>query len=124
MSEQTFYQNGNVSITNTRFMVGTTTYAMHGVTSVKRRQVNPPKGGSIILGIIGIVMLLACPAIVLKLAGVVAIIIAVIWYRSIKSVHIVLLNSASGETQALSSTDNIYINEVITALNQAIIYRG
>lgn len=124
MAEIEFYKNGNVSITNARFMVNTTTYAMNGVTSVKRKQIEPSQQGPIIVGIVGLIMIFTSSIMATQLFGIFLIIIAVIWFRSKKTTYIVLLNSSSGETQALSSTNKNYIDEVINALNQAIIYRG
>ncbi len=36
MEEVEFFNDGNVSVTSARFRVGASTYAMQGVTSVKR----------------------------------------------------------------------------------------
>ena len=41
-----------------------------------------------------------------------------------KPIHTVVLTSAALETTALSSTDEGYIGEVISALNQAIVLKG
>ncbi|SEK65149.1 hypothetical protein SAMN04487787_1037 [Kosakonia sacchari] len=124
MEEVQFYNNGNVSITNSRFMVGSTTYAMNGVTSVKRGQTKPSKVAPVILAIIGLIMLFAAATLMFKGIGILLVVIAVAWFKSIKPEYIVFLNSASGESQALSSTDRKYIDDVIKSLNDAIIHRG
>lgn len=124
MEETEFYKSGNVSITNSRFMVGSTTYAMNGVTSVKRSQTEPSKAGAVILGIVGALMIFAAATLMFKAAGVVIIILAIFWFKSIKCEYHVFLNSASGESQALSSKDKKFIDDVINSLNEAIIHRG
>ncbi len=124
MEETEFYSNGHVSITNSRFIVGSTTYAMNGVTSVKRGHTNPSKVGPVILTIIGLIMVFAAATLMFKAIGVVLIIAAIAWFRSIKPEYMVFLNSASGESQALSSKDKSYIDDVIKSLNNAIIHRG
>lgn len=123
MEEKDFYSNGNVSITNSRFIVGSTTYAMNGVTSVKRGETNPSKVAPIIMCIIGAIALINGTA-TSFLVGAILIILGVLWFRAIKPEYIVFLNSASGESQALSSKDRKYIDDVINALNNAIIHRG
>ncbi|NAT78172.1 QacE [Dickeya dadantii] len=124
MEETEFYNDGNVSITNARFRVGSTTYAMNGVTSVKRGQTNPPKTGPVVLAAIGIITAFAAGTLLFKSIGVIIFIIAIAWFKSIRPNYIVFLNSASGESQALSSQDGKYINDVINALNEAIVHRG
>lgn len=124
MDEIEFYKGGNVSITNARFLVGSTTYAMNGVTSVKRGQTDPSKAAPVIAGLIGLAMVFVATTFLFKAIGVGLFLLAVVWFRSIKPEYIVVLNSASGESQALSSQDVKYINDVINALNEAIIHRG
>ncbi|HEY4437990.1 MAG TPA: DUF6232 family protein [Lelliottia sp.] len=124
MEEKEFYRNGNVSITNARFIVGSTTYAMNGVTSVKRGQTDPSKVGPVILAIIGLAMVFMAAAFLTKAIGVVIVIAAIAWFKAIKPDYMVFLNSSSGESQALTSQDKQYIDDVINSLNNAIIHRG
>lgn len=124
MEETEFYKNGNVSITNARFIVGSTTYAMNGVTSVKRGQTDPSKVGPVIMAIIGVISVFAATGLMSKAIGVVVVLLAIAWFKAIKPEYIVSLNSSSGESQALSSKDKQYIDDVINSLNNAIIHRG
>ncbi|RAU32565.1 DUF6232 family protein [Enterobacter sp. ECC-175] len=124
MEETEFYRNGNVSITNARFIVDSTTYAMNGVTSVKRGQTDPSKVGPVVMALIGFVMVFLVTGFLAKAIGVVMVIAAIAWFKAIKPEYIVYLNSSSGESQALSSTDKQYIDDVINSLNNAIIHRG
>ncbi|MFE8048642.1 DUF6232 family protein [Brenneria goodwinii] len=123
MDEVEFYNNENVSVTNARFRVGENTYAMNGVTSVKRGKTNPSKAGAVILGIIGVLMVLS-GSVSVKIIGGIMLIVAVLWFKAIKPEYIVFLNSSSGESQALSSKNEKYINDVINALNESIVHRG
>jgi hypothetical protein len=124
MSEIEFYRNGNVSISNSRFIVGTTTYAMNGVTSVKRGQNEPPKAAPIVLGLIGLMMVFVASTLLSKGIGVLIVLGCIAWLKSLKTEYLVFLNSSSGESQALASTDKEYIDQVIHNLNEAIIHRG
>ncbi|UMO86151.1 DUF6232 family protein [Pectobacterium sp. PL64] len=124
MEEIEFYNDGNVSVTNSRFRVGSTTYAMNGVTSVKRGETDPSKVAPIVVALVGLAMVFLAATMTFKIIGGVVFLIAIAWFKSIHPDYIVFLNSASGESQALSSPDKKYINDVINALNEAIVHRG
>lgn len=123
MEETEFFKKGNVLVTNARFIVGSSTYAMLGVTSVKKTKVMPSRVGTVVLFIVGIFLLLGLTG-AAKLWGVGVIALAVLAYKGAKPKYSVYLNSSSGESQALESEDEQYIDTVINALNQAIIHRG
>jgi hypothetical protein len=123
MSEQVFFEQGNVKVTNARFIVSSKTYAMNGVTSVKSSVVPPNRGGVLVLIGIGLLILIAASG-GMKLLGI-AMGAAGAWlFMQQKSMHSVYLSSASGEVQALSDTDQTFIDSVIRALNDALVHRG
>ncbi|WP_438320255.1 DUF6232 family protein (plasmid) [Edwardsiella tarda] len=124
MDEEEFYRNGNVVITNARFMVGTTTYAMNGVTSVKCGKKEPSKTAPVLFLVIGAIMAFSASTLLFKGVGIALAIACFFWIKSLKTEYLVFLNSSSGESQALASTDKDYIDSVITNLNKAIIHRG
>ncbi|MGA9580901.1 MAG: DUF6232 family protein [Allosphingosinicella sp.] len=124
MSEQVFFEQGNVKVTNARFIVNSQTYAMNGVTSVKSSVVPPSRGGAIIAIGLGLIMVFAAEG-AGKIFGVAIAAAAGAWFLSQqKSTHSVYLSSASGEVQALSDTDEGFISSVVHALNEALIHRG
>jgi Family of unknown function (DUF6232) len=59
MGEKSFFNEGGVSVSNARFIVRGQTYAMSGVTSVKAFRQDPSSAGPLIVGIIGILLVLA-----------------------------------------------------------------
>jgi hypothetical protein len=120
MEEKIFFNQGGVSVSNARFIVHGQTYAMNGVTSVKQAARHPSRFGPVVAGIIGLIVLFN-GAIGWGLAFLAA---AVIWWVAEKSQWIVVLQSASGETKALTSTEKTFIDGVINALNESIVYRG
>lgn len=122
MEEKSFFNQGNVSVSNSRFIVDGQTYAMNGVTSVKTGRKNPSRTGPIILGIVGLISMGG--GIGTIIVGLAMIGLAVYWWVNQKSELSVVLNSSSGEAQALSSKDSVYIDDVVEALNNAIIHRG
>ena len=123
MEEHVFFDRDPVKVTSARFIVASRTYAMNGVTSVESTVRDPDRGGPLVLIIIGIVLLLAAQTggKVLGLALVAAGIL--IWMQQ-KSIHAVILHSASGQVQALSDSDEGYIGGVVRALNDALVHRG
>ncbi|MEA9389561.1 DUF6232 family protein [Acerihabitans sp. TG2] len=121
--EKEFYTNGNVSITNARFRVGSTTYAMQGVTSVKKHRIAANKIWAILMVLAGLGMMFWAE-LSGKVVGFVILILGVIIFKMLKDTYIVILNSSSGESQALNSKDEKYIDDVINSLNDAIVHRG
>ncbi|PZQ16466.1 MAG: QacE [Rhodanobacter denitrificans] len=120
MEEKIFFDRGGVSVSNARFIVNGQTYAMNGVTSVKQGVNNPSRAWPLLLGLLAIVVLLNEGSV----WGGLLLVVAILWWVAQKPEWIVVLNSSSGETKALSSADQSYIKGVIEALNQSIIYRG
>lgn len=123
MEEKIFFNQGNVSVSNSRFIVDGQTYAMNNVTSVKSGVVKPNRLGSIVIGLIGLVMVLSGSGGVL-IGGLVLLVLAVLSWMGNKKQYTVLLNTSSGENQALVSSDESYIRTVINSLNDAIVSRG
>ena len=123
MEEKVFFDQGGVSVSNSRFIVHGQTYAMNGVTSVKQAVKNPSRLGPIVLGFFGLMLLLGGST-TSVIWAVILLALAVFWWIKQKPEWIVVLNSSSGETQALTSQDRTYIDGVINALNNSIIHRG
>jgi len=91
MEERVFFEHGSVKVTNARFIVGTRTYAMNGVTSVKSSVTPPTRGLPLALMGIGALMIIG-GGIGVKLLGV-ALIGAGIWvWSQQRSTHAVFLS--------------------------------
>lgn len=123
MDEKNFFENDVVKVTNARFIVNSETYAMNGVTSVKSHVIPANRIGAIIGIIIGLTFLFVGEGGFRIFGIIIALIAGAILYNQ-KATHAVVLKSASGETQALSSQDKNYIDNVVSALNDALIHRG
>ncbi len=122
MAERSFLEEGGVTITNSRFIVAGQTFAMSGVTSVKGVTHTPSRKGPIILIAIGVLAFLAGKEALV--GGLVFIAAAVAWWMFQKPKYVVVLHSASGEAEALTSQDGSFISKVVGALNEAIVARG
>ncbi|CAN7609148.1 DUF6232 family protein [Caballeronia sp. LjRoot34] len=119
-NETVFFQRGNVSVTNARFIVPGQTYAMSNVTSIKHVETPPSKlpGWLLIIGgavfCFGKIWVLG----LLLIAGGAG----VLWKA--KGKYDVMLQTSSGEVRAFGSTDPGLVREIVMALNEAIVFRG
>lgn len=131
MDEKSYFNNNSgISVTNARFIVSDQTYAMSGVTSVKRFV----KKRSIALMLLSILLILlgGLSAIGIMTSNgdssiavpLIMLVIGVGLWLINKKKFIVLLNTASGESQALETKDSELVDRVVGALNEAIIERG
>lgn len=120
MKDKTFLDAGNVSVTKGRFIVDGQTYAMGNVTSVKTRVEEAKKGAGILLGLIGLFALVAAESL---LWGVIILVIATFALIGARNKYSVVLSTSSGENQALRSENKTQIDEVVSALNEAIVSR-
>jgi Family of unknown function (DUF6232) len=123
MDERVFFEQGDVRVTNARFVVGSKTHAMNGVTSVSSHRMPASVVGPIIGIVVGLLILMGASGSG-KILGVAVIAIAGYVLYSQKATHVVVLQSASGKVDALSSKDGGMIQGVVAALNDALIHRG
>lgn len=122
-NETEFFNSGHTVVTNARFIVDGQTYAMNGVTSVKQGIKPADKKTGIWLVVIGIILFLVASG-GAKLIGLVLLSVGAWLIYKAKPIASVILQSSSGEVQALSSENLSFISNVVSALNQAIIHRG
>jgi len=121
MEEKVFFDAGNISVSNSRFIVDGQTYAMGNVTSVKAGVEEAKKGSGILIGLIALIVLFGAESI---LWGSIIFIVGVLAFIGAKNKYSVVLSTSSGENQALTSKDKIHIERVVSALNEAIVSRG
>ena len=122
MEEKVFLNEGEVTVTNARFKVRAQTYAMSGITSVKSYEKRPSRLAPLTLILIGIMF--GSTSNDALVGGIMFIALAMLWWMLSKTEFQVILSTASGEAIALKSEDSNWINRVVNALNEAIIYRG
>ena len=122
-NETEFFNSENTVVTNARFIVDGQTYAMNRVTSVKQGIKPADKKTGIWLVVIGIILFLAASG-GAKLIGLVLLGVGAWLIYKAKPIASVILQSSSGEVQALSSENLSFISNVVSALNQSIIHRG
>jgi hypothetical protein len=130
MSEVSYYQDGAVSVTNARAVLGGKTYAMANITSVSMAEKPANRTPGIIIAVVGLVMAACLGAAggdsnaTGLLFGVVIIGVGVAIAVLAKPSYIVKIGSASGEGDGLVSEDREQIQKIVSAMNEAIIKRG
>ena len=117
--EKVFYDNRGIKVTNSRFLTYGTTTSMSGITSVTKYIHKPSRKGPIILFVVGLILFAWQWYI-----GAAGVALAVIWWMSQKPEFSIRLATASGESEALVDKDEKFIDDVVTALNDAIVHRG
>ena len=126
--EITFYSDDKgVRITNTRAIFKKTTYAMANITSVSKGYKAPSYKGPLFLILVGIIIVLISCSVRSLQAGILGAAITffgLLLCGTLKGTHTVKIGSASGETVALESADEKYIQNIVQAMNEAIIKRG
>jgi hypothetical protein len=120
MEERTFFEYEDVKVTNARFISGGQTFAMNNVTSVKPYEKKPSRLGGILVLLVGLIIMVNAniPTGVL-IAGA-----AAFYLYQQKTIYHILLSTSAGETTALVTYQRNYLNQVIAALNDAIVHRG
>lgn len=119
MDEKVFFEMGDVKVTNARFVSRGQTYAMSNVTSVKTFVEEPKRFWPILILIFGVLALLSATTL-----GVICIIVSGIWLYTQKTLYHIKLATASGETSALVAEKREYVDQIVAALNEAIVHRG
>ena len=118
--EKTFFQHGRVTITSSRFTIDSQTFAMSDITSVKASIVEPRRLGPIVLIVLGVIALAFQMFITAFFFGG----IGALWFYSQKIIYHIMLTTADGETSAFKSERRQYVQQVVQALNDAIVARG
>lgn len=120
-NEITFYQDPQVTVTQSRYVTNSKTYAMRNISSVHIFEIIKSKKLPIALVLIGFLMALSES---MRVIGIVILAIGVTLLIVIKNEYAVRISTNSGEANSLVSKDKIYIEKIVNALNDAIIHRG
>jgi len=133
-TETTFFNSGDVAVTNARFVVGAQTFAVRGITSVEgaelpRSYTGPaililPGAVAAILGFFASSMGGGSVAAPIGALGLIPLAGGIWWACRRKPKYAVVLRTAGGEVTAYQSADRAHISQIIQALNESIISNG
>jgi hypothetical protein len=127
-AEKTFYSDQTgVRITQSRAIFGAKTYTMNNVASVSAHRVPAKRGpaiGTLLIGLVLLVIGISSTIVVLIIFGILGMAVGALLIYLMKDTFVVRISSASGEADALASKDRSHIEQIVQALNEAIIARG
>jgi Family of unknown function (DUF6232) len=122
-SEKIFYQDQNVIVTNSRVVASGKTYAMSNISSVTNFRIVKNSTIGIVIIVVGGLSLFSGEW-QGWLFGIIVIILGAVIIRKKKDYFSVQISSNSGESKAIISKDKNYVQKIVDAVNEAIIYRG
>jgi hypothetical protein len=119
--ERIFFQDSRVIVTQSRFVADGKTYAMRNIASVTNFKIKKSRTLPVIITSIGVLFLFDDNTrnYGLLMAG-----IGGLWWYLIKDEFSVRINSNSGESDGFISKDRDYIQQIVDAVNNAIVFRG
>ncbi len=130
-AENVLLDENGFFVSSARFVHNKQTYAMSGVTSVNQYIEQPSRKWPIIIIIFGVLTFFqslafinTVPGVLSAIIGAMLILLGVWLYRRKVPLYGVVLHSASGQQRAAECPDRMFIERIISALNQAIILRG
>ena len=120
-NEVIFYQDVNVTVTQSRYVTNSKTYAMRNISSVHIFEIIKSKTLPIVMIIIGALMLLSDAS---RVLGFILLIIGILILTLIKNEFTVRISTNAGEVNSIISKDRSYVQNIVNALNDAIVFRG
>lgn len=128
--ERVLFEDKTVTVTNVRTVIeGKTTYAMSNVTSV-REFVQPKPAGLLVFGVLLVAMGASCVHLDWADSAQMGWIgnaiggLLLIAYSLSKPKYWLRIGTAGAETNAIWSHDSAWVQEVVAAMNGAIVSRG
>lgn len=120
-NETTLYQDSTVTVTQSRFVTQSKTYAMRNISSVHIFEIVKSKMKAILLILMGIPLFLSGKTI---LFAFILMALGIWWFIYIKNEYAVRISTNAGEANSIISKDKVYIQKIVNALSDAIIHRG
>lgn len=120
-NEITFYQDVNVTVTQSRYVTNSKTYAMRNISSVHIFEIIKNRTLPIVMVIIGLLMLFSESS---RVLGFILTAVGILILVLTKNEFTVRISTNSGEVNSIVSKDRSYIQNIVNALNDAIVFRG
>lgn len=120
-SEKIFHEKNYVIVSQSRYLVHGKTYAMRNISSVDVYTVNGSYAVQIIILLIGLVLIAIENA---RIIGAIIKAISILLMALVKDKYAVRISTNAGEVNNIISKDMDYVQQIVNALNDAMIYRG
>jgi hypothetical protein len=121
------YTGGDITVSNTRVVVGAQTFALANISSVKIECTQPTAFGAGFVAAVGGVLAisgLGSGSSATAITGIIALVIGVLYIVLRRYTYWLLLTAAGGEARACSSKDPADIQRVVAAIERAIVERA
>lgn len=120
-NETIFYQDSLVTVTQSRYITQSKTYAMRNISSVHVFEIEKSKVTPILMILFGIPFLFSGNVFWI---GLILIGLGILIVFNIKNEYTVRISTNAGEADSTISKDKEYIQKIVNALNDAMIHRG
>jgi hypothetical protein len=123
-TEGVLFKFGDIVITNTRFIVGSQTFAIRNITSVRVEEIEPNysvPGSLMFFGIVASLLGIFGGIGLIGIFGLVMLAVGIYLAWQLETTYAVLLTTSSGEVNARLSEDKQFIEGIVKGLNDAII---
>lgn len=121
MEEKVFFSLEGIKVSNTRFIAEGQTYDLEEVTAVQHGLIEPKRGFSTFCMLSGAFLMIFED--VFMFVGGFSIALGMVAWLTAQTLYTVVIQTADGEKQALTSKNSHDVDRVIRALNTAIIHR-
>lgn len=125
-SEKTYYSDNNgVSVTKSRIIIGSATYTVANITSVKTAKRSNKHLSGLIFSIVGLIIIIFSEGTNYTIfsIGLIILLGGGLWAILPRPTYHLIIASASGETYALSSKEKQYISNIVSAISDALTKR-
>ena len=120
-NEVTFYQDINVTVTQSRYVTNSKTYAMRNISSVHVFEIVKSKTAPVLMIIAGVLMLFAND---IRILGFILLAVGILILALNKNEFTLRISTNAGEVNTIVSKDRLYVQNIVSALNDAIVFRG
>ncbi len=140
MSDNVIYTDGHgVKVTPYQLHVGSHEYKVDGISHVQLHTIKPRRAAALFIILIGLALLIAgimhafpettdsvgmlTSNLVAILAGSVLLLFGIVWAAALHNKYAVRINTAEGEKNIVVSPKRDYIDQIVTAIHQAVTLR-
>jgi len=122
MDRKVFFSDGGVIISDSRFIASGYIYNIRDIISVRLAVIEPPRGAAVFILSIGLLCLLTEGA--LFVVGGCLVALGVMMWLFIRTAYAVVIETATGEHKVLKEKNRRYVEQVIHALDAALVNRS
>jgi len=122
MDRKVFFSDGGVIISDSRFIASGYIYNIRDIISVRLAVIEPPRGAAVFILSIGLLCLLTEGA--LFVVGGCLVALGVMMWLFIRTAYAVVIETATGEHKVLKDKNRRYVEQVIHALDAALVNRN